>query len=256
MDKKIGWMLAISAIVVASSALVLVVVILGRMLWQPESTWMSQWMPHGFAAGEHPEYSMGLGMMDGGYETKSSRWGMMQGGVFVDANVEPLTIAEAESALEDYLTASAYDDLEIGEIMIFDNHAYAQFVEVSTGIGAMEVLVDPVSLAVTPEHGPNMMWNQKYSTMGGRGMMGGFTSSVVSADMPISEEEASKFAQSYLDEAHPGLEVDEHADAFYGYYTLHTLQDGETVGMLSVNGYTGQVFLHTWHGDLLEMHGE
>jgi hypothetical protein len=23
--------------------------------------------------------------------------------------------------------------------------------------------------------------------------------------------------------------------------------------MLSVNGYSGQVFLHTWHGDLVEM---
>ena len=256
MDRKIGWILAISAIVVAISALVLVVVVMGRMLWQTESTWMGQWMPHRFAIEEQHDYSMGLGMMDGGYGTRSSRWEMMQGGVFVDANVEPLTMAVAESALEDFLAASAYDDLEIGEIMIFDNHAYAQFVEVSTGIGAMEVLVDPVSLAVTPEHGPNMMWNQKYSTMGGRNMMGGFTSSVVSVDMPISEEEASEFAQSYLDEAYPGLEVDEHADVFYGYYTLHTLQDGETVGMASVNGYTGQVILHTWHGELLEMHGE
>ena len=167
MDRKIGWILAISAIVLASSALVLVVVVMGRMLWQTESTWIGQWMPHRFATGEQHDYSMGLGMMDSGYETRSSRWGMMQGGVFVDANVEPLTMAEAESALEDFLAASAYDDLEIGEIMIFDNHAYAQFVEVSTDIGAMEVLVDPVSLAVTPEHGPNMMWNQKYSTMGG-----------------------------------------------------------------------------------------
>ena len=87
-------------------------------------------------------------------------------------------------------------------------------------------------------------------------MMGGFTASVVSVEMQISADEAYKFAQSYLDEAYPGLEVDEHADMFYGYYTLHTVQDGETIGMLSVNGYTGQVFLHTWHSDLLEMHGE
>ncbi|MCK5635111.1 MAG: hypothetical protein KAI06_08485, partial [Anaerolineales bacterium] len=112
------------------------------------------------------------------------------------------------------------------------------------------------SLAVTPEHGPNMMWNQKYSTMGSHGMMGGLLASAVSTEMPVSENEVSTLAQSYLDEAYPGLEVDEHTDAFYGYYTLHTLQDGETVGMLSVNGYTGQVFLHTWHGDLLEMHAE
>ena len=256
MDRKIGWIVAISAVVVASSVVVLVVAVLGRMFWQTESTWMSQWMPHRVAAGAPQEFNMGLAMMDGDYETMRSRWGMMQGGVFVDTNVEPLTMEEAESVLEDFLAASTYDDLEIGEIMIFDNHAYAQFVEVSTGIGAMEVLVDPVSLAVTPEHGPNMMWNQKYSTMGSHGMMGGSLSSVVFVEMPVSEDEASKLAQSYLDKTYSGLVVDEHADAFYGYYTLHTLQDGETVGMLSVNGYTGQVFLHTWHGGLLEMHGE
>ena len=54
----------------------------------------------------------------------------------------------------------------------------------------------------------------------------------------------------------PILTADEHADPFYGYYTLHVNRDGQTVGMLSVNGYTGQVFPHTWHGKLLEMSGE
>lgn len=255
MDKKIGWILAISAIVIAGSALVLVGAILGGMFLRTENPWMSRWMPHWDAAESAQGFSMGSRMM-GGYEMGGNRNGWMHGGWLVDYNVEPLTLEEAESALEDFLAASAYDDLEIGEIMIFDNHAYAQFVEGSTGIGAMEVLVDPFSLAVTPEHGPNMMWNQKYSTMGGHGMMGGLPSRVVSAQMPVSEDEASIVAQRYLDEAYPGMEVDEHADVFYGYYTLHTLQDGETVGMLSVNGYTGQVFVHNWHGELLEMHGD
>ena len=50
--------------------------------------------------------------------------------------------------------------------------------------------------------------------------------------------------------------ADEHADAFYGYYTIHTLENGEVVGMLSVNGFTGQVFPHTWHGELVEMGDE
>jgi len=95
MDKKIGWIVAISAVVVASSALVLVVVFLGTMFWQTESTWMSQWMPHRAVAGAPQEFSMGLGMMDGGYETRSSRWGMMQGGVFVDANDPHMTISKS-----------------------------------------------------------------------------------------------------------------------------------------------------------------
>ena len=29
-------------------------------------------------------------------------------------------------------------------------------------------------------------------------------------------------------------------------------KDGKVAGMLSVNGYSGQVFLHTWHGAFVE----
>jgi hypothetical protein len=121
-----------------------------------------------------------------------------------------------------------------------------------------------------------MMWNLKYSPMSGSGMMGmmmgGFDYSIegdeiggmmdeqfgdeVSAEMPVTADEAVRVAQEYLDVFLPGAEADEHADAFYGYYTLHINRDGKTIGMLSVNGYSRSVFLHTWHGDLIEMSGE
>jgi hypothetical protein len=39
---------------------------------------------------------------------------------------------------------------------------------------------------------------------------------------------------------------------FYGYYTLDFSTNGKVVGMLSVNGYSGAVFLHTWHGTFIE----
>jgi hypothetical protein len=65
-------------------------------------------------------------------------------------------------------------------------------------------------------------------------------------------------AQEYLaaNFSDKALTADEHADPFYGYYTLHLNQDGETVGMLSVNGTTGAVWPHTWHGQLLAMSPE
>jgi hypothetical protein len=47
--------------------------------------------------------------------------------------------------------------------------------------------------------------------------------------------------------------TEEHADPFYGYYTIHTLADGEIEGMLSVHGSTGQVWYHNWHGGFLQM---
>ena len=74
-----------------------------------------------------------------------------------------------------------------------------------------------------------------------------------STELPVTPGEAAESAQQYLDTYLPGTQADDHADPFYGYYTLHILRDGEVIGMLSVNGYTRQVFLHTWHGDFIEM---
>jgi len=37
------------------------------------------------------------------------------------------------------------------------------------------------------------------------------------------------------------------------YYTLHVLNDGQIEGMLSVNGYRGQVWYHSWHGQFVNM---
>jgi hypothetical protein len=205
-------------------------------------------------------------MMDG-----INRWGLF--GNSNTADDTPLTVDQASQAVEDYLARVNNADLELNEIMIFSNHAYARIVEKSTGIGAMEVLVDPTDLSVFPEYGPNMMWNLKYGMMssggmmcgygptgsrgmmGNRGMMGEYYNNpvVVSADMTITPERALEIAQEYLDEEYPGYKTADDAEPFYGYYTMDILKDGEPTGMLSVNGFSGQVFLHTWHGDFIEM---
>lgn len=213
-------------------------------------------------------FPMGPGMMGGGYGGMMGGYG--PGGL---SPVEPLSIDQAKQAVADYLAGLGNSDLALKEVMIFDNHAYAEIVEKSTGIGAMELLVDPVTLAVYPEHGPNMMWNLKYGMMGPIGMGRGFggmmgmmgryprqpgntTTPDVSAEMPVTPEQAIEAAQRYLDQYLPGTTVEDHADQFYGYYTLHILRDGETIGMLSVNGYSSQVFPHTWHGNFIEMSEE
>ncbi len=71
--------------------------------------------------------------------------------------------------------------------------------------------------------------------------------------MTVTAEDAVKITQGYLDDQFPGTQAASEADPFYGYYTLDILKDGEPVGMLSVNGYSGAVFLHTWHGNFIEM---
>ena len=169
---------------------------------------------------------------------------------------EPLSLAQATDAVNNFLTNLNDQNLELAEVMVFDNHAYAEIVEKDSGIGAMEVLVDPASKAVYPEMGPNMMWNLKYGMMSGYGMMGYAPQVDSAAGMAVSPEAAVEAAQTYLDANFNGFTADDHADPFYGYYTLHVNRDGQTIGMLSVNGYTGQVFLHTWHGQLLDMSEE
>ena len=204
----------------------------------------------------------GLGMMDG-----FQSGGSMMGGFGSTYSGEPISVDDARDAVESYLVQFDNQDLVIEEIMIFDNNAYAIVIEESTGVGAFELLVDPLSKTAFPEFGPNMMWNQKYGMMGsgmmgsgmmGSGMMGGFYNNGAAvgefdAEMTISEEEALEIAQEYLNQAYPGTEVSDEITQFYGYYTIDTESDGEIVGMLSVNGFSGQVFPHVWHGEFIEM---
>lgn len=124
-------------------------------------------------------------------------------------------------------------------------------------IGVFELLVDPVSLAVYPEYGPNMMWNLKYGGLNHAGMMSesGWNNTVTtnaSAEMPVTAEQALQDAQTYLNAYLPGTTTAADADPFYGYYTIDVLRDGNTIGMLIVNGFSGQVFYHTWHGNFIE----
>jgi len=209
----------------------------------------------------NPTNDYGPMMGRGGF--RGGNWGSMESCARFwgdDPTATPLTRAEARSQVEGYIESLGYDNLEVAEVMEFDNQFYAEVRESDTGIGAMEVLVNRWNGTVPPEFGPNMMWNTKYghSTMMGQGwggMMGGsgWYSQPQQGATALSPEQAIARAQEWLDLYRPGLTVGYEADAFYGYYTIHTLNDGETVGMLSVNGATGAVWYHTWHGTFLGM---
>jgi hypothetical protein len=163
---------------------------------------------------------------------------------------ERLTLDQATDAVKAYLAASGNPDLTLAEVMEFSQNFYAEVEESSTGIHAFELLIDPYSGAISPEPGPNMMWNIKYGHMGGWWAAGSQDSA---ANMPVSPEQARQDAQQYLDSYLPGTSADDHAEPFYGYYTLHVLKDNQIVGMLSVNGTTGQVWYHNWHGNFIAM---
>ena len=103
----------------------------------------------------------GIDRMGGGTPNSSTECGSTSSGMHGMDNLsssglynqDPLTLAQAQDAVEKYIATLNNDDLKLAEVMIFDNQAYAEIVEKSTGIGAMEVLVDPATLNVFPEYG-------------------------------------------------------------------------------------------------------
>lgn len=195
------------------------------------------------------------GMMGGWY--RSGGWGNPD-------NQTPLTLDQAVDAARQYLSAYRNSDpstsqsslgrsgqvLTLTEVMEFSENFYAEVEEKSTGVHAFELLIDRYTGAIYPEPGPNMMWNTKYGHMGG--MMGGRWGQAPDT-MSVTSEQARDLAQTWLDQYLPGTAAAEQVDAFYGYYTIHVLKDGQVFGMLSVNGYTGEVWYHTWHGDFVGM---
>ncbi len=223
-------------------------------------------MPGGYGGmmGGYNNMPGGFGGMTGNFGDMAGFGSMMGSGMMGGLGLttaDPLTIEEAQTAVNDYLASLNNDNLTLGEVMIFDNQAYAQVMDKSSGDGAFEVLVDPVTGNVFPEPGPNMMWNSEYSPMAGMmgaGMMGGgnmmgsfgFTPG---GDATVTAEEAVSISQEYLDTALPGTVASDDVTAFPGYYTLHIEQDGEIIGMMSVNAVTGDVFPHFWHGEFITM---
>jgi len=140
--------------------------------------------------------------------------------------------------------------LAADEVIEFSGNYYASIREKATKIGAFEILIDRASGSVTREPGPDMMWNAKYSMMGG-GMMGGFGVSR-SRPMNVTTQQAQDVAQRWLDANQNGTSANP-PDSFYGFYTVDFQRAGRLVGMLSVNGYSGQVWFHSWHGSFIRV---
>jgi hypothetical protein len=184
----------------------------------------------------------GSGGMMGGYGS-----GSMMGAYVGTPQGRTTTLANAQQDVQQYLKNYGRPNLAIGEIMDFQKNFYAIVKDTTTNLGAFEVLVNKANGVVFPEYGPAMMWNTQYSPM--TGMMG---YQQPSGPMTVTAAQAQTLAQTWLDKNQPGSTT-ETPDQFPGYYTLHILKDGNVTGMLSVNGYSGQIWYHTWHGSFVQM---
>lgn len=169
---------------------------------------------------------MGGGGMMGGGNTGRSYSGVSTA----------LSHDDARATAGRYLASLNNPDLAIHELEEYSNNFYMSVIEKSTGRGAIEIIIDKYSGSYQPEM-QGMMWNGKY------GMMGSYQQ----AQMPVTREQAMKIAQDFLDRVYPGAEADDIV-VYYGYYTVMTMFEGKHHGMLSVNGYSGEIWYHTWHG--------
>lgn len=198
---------------------------------------------NGYGNGYGPGY--GPGMIGGGYGYGPG--GMMGGWGQANPNRPAISLDQAQKDVQAYVDQIGNPDLVLDEVMEFQDNFYAIVKEKSTGTGAFEVLINKWTGAVTWEP-QSMMWNTKYA---GMGQMMGYANP--SGPMTLSADQAQQLGQKWLNQYQPGSTTETTPDTFYGYYTMHTMKNGQITGMLSVNGYTGQVWYHTWHGACIQM---
>ena len=221
---------------------------------------MGGWNWQGNATPGPQNWNMGPGMMGrgmmGGWNNNAGQGyggmgpGMMGRGMGMMGNWQGsaptgqrLTIDQAVDAAKKYVNNYG-QGLAVTEIMEFNNNFYVSVKETASGRGAFELLVDPYSGAVGPEMGPNMMWNVKYGHMG----------SGQAVENPITLDQAIQQGQKYLDANVAGAKLQSDGTSFYGYYTFDFKVNDQVAGMLSVNGFDGSVWLHTWHGSFIAEH--
>jgi hypothetical protein len=199
-----------------------------------------------------------MGRMQGGMMGPGMRddsWGMpwMQPGA---AQGQRLTGEQALKAATNALATRNNPDLQVAEMLEFDDAFYVRVAERSAGINAFELLVHPYTGVTRQEAGPSTIWNTKYGGSEGMAaiMRQGWAapgSGQPTADMPIKADQALKNAQAYLDAQKNAQKVMQ-AAKFYGYYVVPTLsKDGKVAGLLAVNGYTGRVWDANRFGKLL-----
>jgi len=160
-----------------------------------------------------------------------------------------LSINQAATIAQNYVASIGNPDLVVKQVEEYTANFYVQVNEKSTGNGAFELLINKYTGSIYPEMGPNMMWNTKYGMMRG-GILGGIYGTPTT-NMPVTAAQGQTDAQTYLTTYLPGTTTGD-VTTFYGYYTIEVLSGGTTYGMLSINGYTGQVWVHTWHGTFIQ----
>jgi hypothetical protein len=171
----------------------------------------------------------------------------------------PLGLTKTKELVDAYLQHFNVPNLVLKEIIVFNNNSYTRIADKSSGINVMELIIDTETDIVLSEYGSSFTWNVMYPSIPDSKTIGNieFTPSgpvVNPAENPmtISPEQAKIIAQQYLKQYKINVKLSKTVETFSGYYVIEYLHLGKVVGMISINGYTGQAFRHDWHQIFLE----
>lgn len=207
----------------------------------PSSVYQSWPMGSGMGPGigpgmmQGPGYNYSFGPRMTGYGNVMG-YGDMMALYYPDA--KPISSENALLSMKE-LALQYGSNVNVEDFMTFSSNYYGVLKDTESGKGMAEVLVDRYSGLARPEPGPNMMWNTRFGA--GRERSGG-----------KSPAEAKKLAEDFLVNYLPGAKVMETV-TMPGYYTFDFGRENID-GMLSVNAYDGEIWVHTWHGFYLGGH--
>ena len=164
-----------------------------------------------------------------------------------------MTIDQVEELVNDYLHNLNDPNLQAEEIIEFANDFYVRFSEKDTDINAFAALVNPYTGMMYAGHHADKYWNTKYKGESYRTSRGGGSEFIdwPSGPMTITQEEAQSYVQSVIHKYIVDGEVGS-AQTFYGYYTIPLLQQGNVVGLVNINGYTGSACYEACHVSFIE----
>lgn len=213
---------------------------------------------------------MGGGGMGGGMGNNQNpgNMGSMSGMMMVSgANAyrhdgAMVTMADAIDIGGRFMNSLGNSTLALDEVEEWEFNYYIVVKEAAPSqYKAFQLIIDKWTGFVMPEPGPSMMWNQKYGGMmnnmtdGMPGQMKRRDRKITEPAFTITPEAATSAASQFLHERfRHALVVEGQPDVFFGYYNfdVNDAVTGTKYGMLSVNGSTGQVWYHTWHGNFIQ----
>jgi hypothetical protein len=198
----------------------------------------------------HPVYPFMYGGMMG--RLGSGFGGMMRGYGYAAPYAytgTAISMNNAETIAKNYVSSIGNPNLVVKQVEEYTNNFYVQVNDKNTGNGAFELLINKYTSSIYPEMGPNMIWNTQYGMMRS-GILGGVFGTPTTT-MSVTATQATTDAQQYLTAYLPGTTTGD-VTTFSGYYTIEVVNGTTPFGMLSINGYNGQVWYHTWHGAFIQ----